>query len=230
MKYIDGKLKQGFVPVFPIISTGREMAKKLNYGCMNGKLVSIIEPGIAKIEIPHNECEIEYDRMISTIPLPAMLRIVGFTEQQTDVFKTKELKVSEIKFREKLFHDIWQIIYLPEAIGGYARLSILGNRIVAEGGDGFYAPSEEKLDDLKRLLRNVIPTMMGDISIATQVNPYGRYLPVDESIREESLNNLEKFRITALGRYAEWSYRRAEDSINRAKVILKAFEKPKGLI
>lgn len=179
------------------------------------------------IETPEN-ITIEYEKIISTIPLPFMLNIAGI--DTAIEFKTEPLKMTEVKFDKKYYEDLFQIFYLSYATFGYSRLSILGDRIVAEKANGeFEATEGENRLGLKKLIAMVLPNCNpSKAQFEDQTNWYGRYIPIEESKRAELMRALEKKDVVCLGRYAEWTYRRTDHVVKIAEQIAEANSVKKG--
>lgn len=179
--------------------------------------------------VNHEEMiEIEFEKIVSTIPLPFLLKVLNIeTEQQ---FKTEPLKMTEVYFDDKYYDDLFQIVYLPYAPYGYSRVSILGNRIVLEKANGEFEASEgENRIGVKDILRKLLPN--ADFSKAKfedMVNWYGRYIPIEESHRAQIVRTLEDKNILLLGRYAEWTYRRTDHIVKLAEQIADSNSVKKG--
>lgn len=234
MKFIDGVLHKGWIPETGIENIS-EMVRQFNknkplIGCelldVDGNIATVRHGDEKEEEI----LEIEFDKIISTIPLPFMMKIVGNGSDQE--FKTEPLKMTEVIFEDKYYEDLFQIVYLPYADYGYSRISILGNRIVAEKANGqFEAGEEGNRIGLKKLIKMLLPNC--DVSKAKfedMTNWYGRYIPIDEGVRGQIMRSLESKNILCLGRYAEWTYMRVDHVVKKAELLAESFTTKKGEI
>lgn len=231
MKYMDGKIHKGYIPENGIENISPNV---LNFN-KNEPLVGYDltridhENKIAYIDV-HTEADgqevvgeekIEYERIISTIPLPIMLKIAGVEHEEK--FETDPLHMFEIELPEDVQEGLFQIIYLPFATGGYSRFSILGKRCVAEVGRKDMIDIDPNRVWLKKFMLRMFPNLvdynLSDIKIEKHTNWYGRYHPINNGKRVELIKQLENKDIFCLGRYAAWDYKRTDHVVKDAEVI-----------
>ena len=223
MKFIDGSIHNGWIPEFGLDNI-QDKIKELNKGeLMFGANLSLLDTTskIAHVLYQENEIEIKYEYLISTIPLPAVLKISGIMADSIDSFKTEPIKMTEVITNQDCFGDMFEIVYIPQAEMGYARFSILGKRIVAEKANGnFEATESGNRIGLNKLLTLLLPNINTSLCEFKDVtNWFGRYIPIDETERNEIISELNKNDIYPLGRYAEWTYKRVDHVVKDAEKL-----------
>ena len=226
MKFIDGSIHKGWVPVEGIEKISRLVQEQNNKDPWSGiELIHLdLIKKVAKIKVIEDngvlqDNEIEYQYLISTIPLPYMSKLAGI--ENLPEFKTEPIKMTEVKLNQDCFEDLYQIVYIPQAELGYARFSILGNRVVAEKANGnFEATEGANRIGLRKLIQLLLPNCdLNKVVYDDQVNWYGRYIPIKEKERLKIINILKDSDIYCLGRYAEWDYKRTDHIVREVRDI-----------
>jgi hypothetical protein len=223
MKWIDGQVKQGYVPEHGMASLSHLMSQ----GIQRKQITAHIKSMFGNTAVLSNGTVVRFDKVISTIPLPSLLGMLG-KKRLAKQFKCEPLSMWVVTYPKKMWEDIYQIIYIPEAEDGISRLSVLGDRIVAED-----SVNGSTVDGLKIAIDKVIPLASlkgGKANISRLTNPMGRYIPIEELQRMEIMEGLAGRNIICLGRYSEWTYRRFEHVLDRAFEIASVFKTRKGVV
>lgn len=227
MKYIDGGIKKGWVPTEPMNKSilGKIHAEQEHDAANNfqGQLLQLEGSKARFHNTPVGPFYVEYETLISTIPLPILLATMKLNFPGK--FRSEPIKMTEIHGLQDFMDDIFQVVYIPQAEFGYARYSILGDRIVAEKANGnFEATEGANRIGLRRLMQYFLPGVdLNNAKFEDTVNPTGRFIPVQETFRLELMKSLKAKRIICLGRYAEWTYRRVDNIVNLAEEIANEF-------
>jgi len=166
-----------------------------------------------------------YNHLMSTIPMPVMLKIARVRNEVE--FKFDELIVDQFQLdQDECDPSVHQIIYFPQADFGYARASLLGNRVVCErANSSFMSGSQHHL--FVSFLHRWMPSLRErerKIQFETSHNPGGRYIGIDEVIRSEYVELLESRNIHSVGRYAQWVYKRADHVIDDVQAIVEGIK------
>ena len=222
-KYIDGQPRQGFVPEAGIENISAETLKFNKGKIMLGTGLSWIDKDHQLVGLEDGQT-INYERCISTIPLPSTLELLGI--KSTIEFKTEPLHMVEATVPEELYEDLYQILYLPQCDFGFTRVSILGKRIVAEKGRKELQPNTiSSLEGLVEILNRLLPNLIDqEIKMKETTNWYGRYIPIKESDRLAILQDLKEKGIDCLGRYAQWTYVRTEHTAKRVVELIEGIK------
>jgi hypothetical protein len=186
------------------------------------------------VELMAGNCDIEYNAIlsadmlpldntvpvISTIPMPTMMKIVGW--HNSPEFKFKKIWTQSGIIDEPDV-DVYQTIYYPDPRETHYRVSVVGSMVIAEHSEKpEFAPGPV----LMGALRDDLPlnaTKITDIKSSEQ--KYGKILPIDERIRKEFIFHLTKEHgIYSLGRFSTWRQLLLDDIVNDIAVIEKFIE------
>src|SRR3990167_8611666 len=224
IKYINGEREFGYIPFSGIENISDELFSCLNrerfiFGAEYENSFNNNESNdeiIVKLDT--NE-KIICKNIISTIPLPVMLKTLGV---DVDCLKTMPLNMIELKInkenREKILEtDLYEIIYLPSCEFGMSRFSILGKRFVIELAEEEF--DEKRFEEFFGIFSGFKEKLNFKYIKAT--NPYGRFCPIDEDKRIELINRLIKKKIYPAGRYASWKYKRVDSVADDIEEIFK---------
>jgi hypothetical protein len=138
--------------------------------------------------------------IISTIPMPTLMKIVGWDEVP-DFPKQKIW--TERAIIEHPHCDVYQTIYYPDELSPYYRISVIGNVIISEA---IRKPDSYAGAHIMGALRDdfgIKTTMLTDIETSEQ--EYGKIMPIDEKLRKEFIYQMTtKYNIYSVGRFATW--------------------------
>lgn len=147
--------------------------------------------------------------IISTIPMPILCRILNFELESEFQYKNV---ITAYTFINDPVVDVYQTIYYPNPSLGLYRMSITGNKVMAEFVfDDFTDPDPRHgVDDLKGYISHFLsrdfgfyPCDMNEIKL--QKSRYGKISPIDESERKKIIHQISKdYNIFSLGRFATW--------------------------
>jgi hypothetical protein len=153
--------------------------------------------------------------LISTIPMPALMKMVGWKDMPDFNFQNIWTQKAVIDNPEC---DVHQTIYYPDPIVPYYRISIMGNVIISEFIE---EPSEYIGAHLSNRLNEdfgFMPKKLIDFKESKQV--YGKIKPINERLRKEFVFEMtNKYKIYSVGRFATWRQLLLDDLINDLKMI-----------
>lgn len=172
--------------------------------------------------------------IISTIPMPVLMGIVGWEQQPVFDFKPIWSLTCDI---ESPSCDVYQTVYVPHLAHSYYRISITGNHMIAE----YMTRPERTLDDgsktglneeeLKKLCEIHLATCFGlwkdlkIVNIKTKSQQYGKLLPCDDKLRKEFIMAMtDQYGIYSLGRFATWRQLLIDDIVKDCYRIDKFIE------
>lgn len=150
---------------------------------------------------------------ISTIPMPVLMRMVGWPEYRPADF-TRRIVYSATCTLAELPVDVYQTIYYPEPDFPAYRASISGNRLIVE-----YATDVPP--DL-----GVLPTIMADFGLPqlqrghtdlrTKKHEYGKLVPpVDDRGCKSFITFMtDEYNVYSVGRFATWRQLLLDDVVN----------------
>lgn len=138
--------------------------------------------------------------IISTIPMPALMKIVGWPDIPDFPHQQIWTQTATIDDPEC---DVYQTIYYPDPLTDQYRISVIGNVVISE------FIREPTLNTGK----HTMVALREDFGIAANklVNlkqssqKYGKIRPIDEALRKEFIYEMtEKYNIYSVGRFATW--------------------------
>jgi hypothetical protein len=153
--------------------------------------------------------------IISTIPMPDLMKIVGWKEIP-EFYKqkiyTQRARIAGIKC------DIYQTIYYPDPNVPHYRVSVIGDLVISES---ISKPVTNAGQNIIGVLINDFgfnPKKLVDIEELSQ--EYGKILPVDNRLRKEFIFQMTtKYNIYSVGRFATWRQILMDDIVNDLQVI-----------
>lgn len=202
-------------------------------GAVEQRSISDLSPStryIAPLDLINSmalNCNIDYDQeltpqslkktdpMISTIPMPAMMKIVGW--QDVPDFRSTEIW-THVGIISDPDVNVYQTIYYPNPIDDQYRVSIVGNVVIAE-----YAkkPNSNPGPSIMHFLRDDFGIRARNIKDPKSGSQkYGKILPIDERLRKDFIFYLTKeHNIYSLGRFATWRQLLLDDVVKDVAVI-----------
>lgn len=174
------------------------------------------------------QCEIKYgssideaaqtgNPIISTIPMPSLMEYLGWDGGFPEFNSRSGVNYSATVCGA----DMYCSLYVPDPSLPFARISVTGDRLVAE----CYQRSEAygmKEGEVLRHAAYLLGLGSGELrNCATQKQTYGKILPIDEGERRAFITwASEKHDIYSLGRYATWRPSLLlDDVVNDVRVI-----------
>ncbi|MFH0948026.1 MAG: FAD-dependent oxidoreductase [Elusimicrobiota bacterium] len=206
--------------------------------------IKISSIDISKKIVKTNNGEIQYENLISTIPLPELIKLIKSVPEDVENMskKLKWTSVLNINLgikRENISDKHW--IYFPEKKFNFYRVGFYHNfseSLCPNGTSSMYIEisyRNEKIDKEKMFqkvvadLQNakIIKSLDKIISKCILDIPYG-YVIYDQN-RNTALETIQKYlqkkSIFSIGRYGGWKYSTMEDSILEGQNILKWLKK-----
>jgi len=157
--------------------------------------------------------------LISTIPMPAMMHLVGWPH--VPEFSYQSIWSAQFEFQSPGV-DVAQTIYYPDLEVEYYRASISGRKMIIE----FMAePIGE--DGLAKIIESIcmdfgIPEPQFAGRPTFKSHRYGKIIGIDEDHRKDFMYHLTReHNIYSLGRFATWRQILLDDVVNDCSVIGK---------
>jgi hypothetical protein len=153
--------------------------------------------------------------IISTIPMPVLMKIVGWDE----IPDFPKQKIYTIRATiDKPDCDIYQTIYYPDPTVPHYRVSVIGNVVICEAA----VPIESKpAPHIMSILMDDFgfrPSKITNITSSTQ--EYGKIRPIDERLRKEFIFQMTtQHNIYSVGRFATWRQILLDDVVDDVKVV-----------
>jgi hypothetical protein len=141
------------------------------------------------------------ENIISTIPMPTMLALLGEKidgSGEHNAFHSSQIRVEKYRVIDA---DVFQTIYFPAPNCSVYRASITGDELMIEMVKGLKQESWE----FSAVLRAFGITSGDVVQVASKEQTLGKIVPLPEDIRKSTLLNLTtKHNVYSLGRFATW--------------------------
>lgn len=195
--------QQGTIPIYPIEKQTLKELFDSRALLLKGKVEEI---NIKEKIVTWNGAEIKYNNIISTIPLPELLKMlkveVNFEFQNFPFYSAKYKGIAE---------NLYQMIYNTDWRCNITRSTLLGETLFIESK---FAEYTEKDKEFLEKLYNI-----NCLELMTLISP-GRIKPLSAENRKPLLHWLtEKHNIMTLGRYGAWTFKVANDVWEDTKFI-----------
>ncbi len=134
--------------------------------------------------------------IISTIPMPMLMKILGYPNQPNFSYVDGE------NLRCKINHcDAFVSMYIPDPSHSFNRISITGNELIAEYSMGSKVRPND-LEDISKIL-GIHLQHFGTPEVKKQT--YAKIAPIDDGERKRFLAwATDQYNIYSLGRFATW--------------------------
>ena len=153
--------------------------------------------------------------IISTIPMPAMMDIVGWKEKPEFPYRSIWSCWCTISDYDV---SVNQTIYYPDLKDPYYRASLLGNKFILE----YNQEPWQSHEDVSSVLANDfgIDSKVKDLHVKKQ--KFGKISSIDDNLRKEFLYYLTReFNVYSLGRFATWKQIILDDVVDDANKVMK---------
>ncbi len=153
--------------------------------------------------------------IISTIPMPVLMKIVGWEDvpefPKTKIY-TQTAKITNLEC------DVHQTIYYPDPIQDHYRVSVVGDTVISESirkpGVG---PGQHIMVTLMEDFGIKAPKL---IDIKESAQDFGKIRPIDERLRKQFIFEMTtKHNIYSVGRFATWRQLLMDDVVEDLKII-----------
>lgn len=162
---------------------------------------------------------------ISTIPMPLMMEMMDW--QGIPNFNSRPIHVSTAIIESSIPCDLYQTVYLPDPEEVFYRISITGNRVIAESRvpEGFTTYSGK--DELHTALATYfgIDILLSDLIKYEHIEqPYGKITPVADAVRKAFIMDMsDNHQLYSLGRFATWRQILLDDLVKDIRAIETMF-------
>lgn len=167
---------------------------------IKGEVIAI-DNNIAFIRTENEEVEKNFNLCITTAPMPVNMALCGI--ERNISFKEEQIYVVTADLNVK--SSIHQTIYIPSWPSVFYRITVSGQKIIAEGKGAF--PEEEKAFlTLRLIVKFVLGIDSENIEAMRFVDQRnGKIVEIDDMARKEIILELShKHNVYSLGRYACW--------------------------
>jgi hypothetical protein len=156
------------------------------------------------------------DIVISTIPMPTLMKIVGW--QEIPEFKFKSITSLRVRIEDPVI-NIYQTLYFPDLQDPIYRATFSGNYLIVEYVEDF--GEQAPLLMIKRALEVFgIFNYKGPLNVSKKFQKYGKILPIDEDIRRSFILGMtQKYGIYSVGRFATWRQILLDDVVEDIKIV-----------
>jgi hypothetical protein len=142
------------------------------------------------------------DTLISTIPMPALMTMVGWPEAPT--FEFREVWSATFDVREPPT-DVYQTIYYPEWSQPFYRASLTGARLILEYAEQPAAMGANTNADARSALSDFGILSPDLVAHPTKHQKYGKLVPLPDRARQEfMLAMTDTYNLYSVGRFATW--------------------------
>lgn len=157
----------------------------------------------------------EFGPVISTMPMPELMKQVGWEPRPRFEFSKVWIVTAEI---ESPLVDIYQTIYFPDPKAAIYRASITGNRIILEFIEDPCGTLGESVVQRWISYFGIVPKVLVDEKVVEQ--KYGKISPIDDRLRKNFIyQQSERSHIYSLGRFATWRNILLDDLIHDIQFI-----------
>ncbi len=224
LKFMDGSVKRGFVPEGG--NAGQVLKDLVNEVGSNlhlaTKLIKLdAKNKAAAIELPHGSSRIiRYKNLVSTLPLPVMLKMLGL--EFPHKFESDPITTIFFDLLPGASVEAFQTINITDPADPFYRVSLMDQKIVFETMN----PDDQDAASLCAYALELGSKLWGFIldpnsGVLQTVKP-GKFHPIPKTARKQLLAKLtNEFGIYCLGRYAIWDYQRIDHVAENAKKILQ---------
>lgn len=158
--------------------------------------------------------EVDYDVVLSTIPMPVMLKAAGATAgvefKKRSIFITRQIYDFECK-------EIYQTIYYPSRNMKAYRATLESSTLIIESVDGY--PSEKEYSEIEESF-GIDSSMRSPYAPILNSQEFGKIIDIDDITRKRLLNHLtERHSIYSIGRFAIWKNIKVDDLIKDLRKI-----------
>ena len=203
------------LPAVRYVLKGQFTPSGVFWGCK----VKKVKPHEIIFSTSQGDKVVMFDKCISTIPLPSLLKAidgkrdwgVDFDEISSSIFVTI--------FHLKCKSDVVQTIYYPK--GCAYRATLEGDKLIVESVKG--VPSDYRF--VFRSFGLAKENFQEESEVCEQ--KYGKLMEIDQDYRKTLLFDItEGFGIYSLGRYALWKNLRTDDLLSDLSAINRMMEQP----
>lgn len=154
---------------------------------------------------------------ISTIPMPVLMRMMDYPCPE---FKYRSIFTIVADVEDC---DIYQTVYYPNPKLELYRMSITGNRVIAEL---IALPSMDHKEYIEHFLELDFGISDSIANLKVSKSKYGKIVPIDESIRRDFIRTMTRqYNVYSLGRFATWRNILLDDVYYDIKAIKESIAK-----
>lgn len=154
--------------------------------------------------------------VISTIPMPVLMDIVGWDSETVDDFAHCYRAIWSVSVPLDLpVINVYQTIYYPEPNVAWYRASITGRKLIVE-----FMSEPEDFSCLWSVLQDFgLDAVIGTAEVKKQT--YGKLLPMKKETerREFILAMTDEYNLYSVGRFATWRQILLDDVVNDVRVV-----------
>lgn len=223
LKFLDGSVKRGFVP-----ESGnpgqvlRDLYEEVEPKLLLGAKLTALDTKNKAAYISFDKGGgrlVRYKRIISTIPLPALLKMLDMPSPF--VFQSDPIVNLFFTVPADKSVDSYQIINVTDPTDPFYRISLMDQKVVAETMDT-KEPVNNLIEQAAALAKRLWRLDLDASACKPVVVRPGKFHPIEKTSRKLLLAKLtNELGIYCLGRYAVWDYKRIDHTSQDAHQILK---------
>jgi|TARA_R110000824_G_scaffold120881_1_gene276624 hypothetical protein len=155
--------------------------------------------------------------LISTIPMPVLMKIVGWE----NIPEFRKQKIYTVRGRiESPDCEIYQTIYYPSQIIKQYRTSVIGDIIISEFTEEPDAGAGGHIMGVLYDDFGIRAHRLVDLQISSQ--EYGKILPIDNALRKNFIFEMtSRYNIYSVGRFATWRQLLLDDVVDDIQQVEK---------
>ena len=155
--------------------------------------------------------------IISTIPMPTLMKIVGWKD--VPEFPSQRIWTQKARI-VKPECDVYQTIYYPDPMVPYYRVSVIGDIVISEfSKKPEIDPGPQAMSVLKDDF-GILPSSLNDMEQSEQF--LGKIRPINEELRKQFIFEMtSKYGIYSIGRFATWRQLLLDDVVDDIQHVEK---------
>lgn len=165
-----------------------------------------------------NESVKDGQPIISTIPMPVLMKIVGWDpipEFQFQAIHTLTCLLESPEVR------VYQTLYNPDPNDNWYRASLTGGRLIIEGLEDYSQyPEHEQRSEIYDILGHFGIHHSTSTELRTKSQKFGKIVPINNKDRMNFIQTMtDRYNIYSLGRFATWKQLLLDDLVKDVKTI-----------
>lgn len=165
-------------------------------------------------------CEPITPLVISTMPMPQLMDVVGWSMKPAFQFRPIWSVQVEIVSPEV---DVFQTIYYPDPADHQYRASITQSTLIIEFAKSMFG---SELSDCVEFVLDDFGLHGAEVEVGDiKEHKYGKILPIDDELRKQFIYTMTReYGIYSLGRFATWKQILLDDVVDDCEVISSLIE------
>lgn len=159
--------------------------------------------------------------IISTIPMPVLMKIVGWEKIPDFQFQAIHTLTCQIDHPDV---KVFQTLYSPDSEDSWYRASLTGSRLIIEALDDYQRMASMSMwqEEIRKILAlfGIFGATISDVRTKTQ--KFGKIVPISNKDRMEFIQTMtDRYNLYSLGRFATWKQILLDDLVKDVETIEK---------